>query len=276
MNLQHTPEPRDFPQKLNRPRWNLKGNALVSKGWMCTVHPLRVSLLLAGMVGCGSVTVDPIQVHGPCPGLPIRGPSDYAATAPPDALITDFETGRIDLYKAVGRDGSWIFGKDTSVLGNVIYKADNACAARGQYAGHFAASGFNTWANWTAVFRAQPMGDAGISVPLPYDGRAYSGISFWAASVSDADAGAATIPVGITTMDTAWNSLDCTVCSDNYMTEVSLTSDWRRFVVSFDAVKQAGFGKPQTPLDRSQLVGFMLAPTPPFDMWIDDVRFEGL
>ena len=143
------------------------------------------------------------------------------------------------------------------MLGNVVYKADSACAARGQYAGHFEASGFSTWANWTAVFRAQPLADSGISLPLPYDGRAYSGISFWAASGNDLDAEATTIPVGITTMDTAWNSPVCLTCSDNYMAEISLTSDWRRFVVSFDSVKQAGWGKPQLPLDRARLVGKM-------------------
>jgi len=47
------------------------------------------------------------------------------------------------------------------------------------------------------------------------------------------------------------------------------------YVVRFDDLKQRGFGMP--PVERvssDQLVNFIFWPANPFDIWIDDFRFE--
>ena len=60
---------------------------------------------------------------------------------------------------------------------------------------------------------------------------------------------------------------------DYYGTVVPLSSAWQRVVVRFDELEQAGWGD-QYELQRDQLVGFIIWPEHPFDIWIDDVRFE--
>jgi len=82
------------------------------------------------------------------------------------------------------------------------------------------------------------------------------------------------LPVGITTLDVAWNGGVCSVCMDFYRKTVPLSSTWQRFDVPFAELAQAGTGNPLTALRRDQLVGFILWPTHAFDIWIDDVRFE--
>ncbi len=211
--------------------------------------------------------MDPIEVAPSCPGEPIRGPEQYA-NEPANRLLSNFETGTTALAQVAGRNGSWIRGSDGS-SGVLIAQASSTCAARGKWAGHFAASGFTSWGNnWTAVFRAQPN-----SVPMPYDGSGYSAISFWAAFGADNGTSFA-VPVGITTMDTAWNSSLCSPCNDYYATTVPLTHDWQHFVLPFSDMAQAGFGNPQLPMRRDQLVGFIIYPKQQFDIWIDDVRLE--
>jgi hypothetical protein len=142
--------------------------------------------------------------------------------------------------------------------------------ARGKWSGHFASSvGFTSWgANWTALFNAPD------SNAVPYDARAFGGISFWAAFGNLAP-GEFPVPVGVTTMDNAYDGGICTVCMDFYRTTVTMTRDWRRYSVRFANMAQAGTGNPIVPMRKDQMVGFILWPGPQaFDIWIDDVRFE--
>jgi hypothetical protein len=223
---------------------------------------LASALLMGG--GCG-VTVDPITVAEACPDQPIRGPLEYA-DEPIVQLISDFESGTTNLTPVGGRDGAWVLGTDLSSV-SLIYEPSGRCVGRGRWSGHFLARGFTSWgANWTAVFRSS-------STATAYDGSRYSGISFWAAigggSIAPQD-----VPVGIVTMDTAWNSSICDPCTDHYMAKVTLTSRWERKVVPFSEMAQSGRGSPLLPMRKDQMVGFIIWPTQSFDLWIDDVRFE--
>jgi hypothetical protein len=219
--------------------------------------------------GCGASALAPIDVAPGCPEQPLRGPDAWAGE-PGDRLIDDFDDGDMYLAAVGGRNGAWIVGTD-SASGTPIVEMSTRCAARGDAAGHFAGSGSDSsaWgANWTAVFR-----NNNGSTAVPYDGRAYTGISFWAAVGSGA-AEPLEAPVGLTTMDNAWNSGGCTTCMDYYGTTVPLTRVWQRVVVRFADLVQSGFGVPQVAMRRDQLVGFIIWPLHPFDIWIDDVRFE--
>ncbi|MBN2577203.1 MAG: hypothetical protein JXP73_21760 [Deltaproteobacteria bacterium] len=224
-------------------------------------------LLAAGCLGAGcDPSVQPIEVAPGCPDQPVRGPAQFPPAG--DRLISDFELGSTNLAPVAGRDGSWIIGAESTSVSHVG-EPSSRCAARGAWGGHFAARGFSSWGvNWTAVFR-----NAGGGPAVPYDGRAFSGISFWAAFGGDNGA-PFEVPVGIVTMDTAWNGGICSPCTDHYMTKVALTSSWQRFVVRFADMAQAGTGLPQLPMRRDQLVGFVVWPDRNFDLWIDDVRFE--
>ena len=237
---------------------------MVSRGAMCV-------LLLAAAQFCSACrpSVEPIEVAYGCPGQPLRGPESYENELA-DQLIDDFESG--DNYLPIppveGRDGFWVLGSD-STAGALIDEVVSHCVARGKWSGHFAARGFTSWGNnWTAVFRAPANAYA-----VPYDGSKYSAISFWAAFGAD-NGPAFEVPMGLTTMDNAWNGKVCTVCMDFYAAKVPLSHDWQRFVIRFDQMAQSGTGIPQVPMRRDQLVGFIIWPQQQFDIWIDDVRFE--
>jgi hypothetical protein len=187
---------------------------------------------------------------------------------PDPRLIDDFEGGDAFLPKVGGRDGAWILGSDES-FDLLTAAASTACAGRGARAGHFAGSGFSDWgANWTAVLR-----NTRNNTAVGYDATGYAGISFWAA-LGGRYSEPAPLPVGVTTLDVAWNGGVCTQCMDFYRTLVWLTPNWQRLLIRFDDLAQNGTGDPQVPLRRDQLVGFIVWPDRDFDVWLDDVRFE--
>jgi len=234
---------------------------------MCST--LLCAALLLGSA-CGG-SVDPIVNPLGCPRAPVRGPTEYA-NDPAGQLIDDFETGDGHLPLLDGRNGYWVRGTDGT--GALVAKPSNECAGRGGWAGHYSAYGWTGWGNnWTAVFEATTPTDAAV----PYDARAWGGISFWAAfgpfNPSDFP-----VSLGVTTMDNAWNGGICSnatgACMDYYGTTVVLTHQWQRYVIRFQDLAQSGQGSPLLPMRKDQMVGFILWPHQDFDIWIDDVRFE--
>ncbi|HEY4186322.1 MAG TPA: carbohydrate binding domain-containing protein [Polyangia bacterium] len=224
------------------------------------------SVMVLAVTGCDA-SIAPIDVASGCPEQPLRGP-DAWASEPGDQLIDDFEDGDLFLAAVAARNGAWVTGNDES-QGTLLAEASSHCAARGNEAGHFSGSGFTDWgANWTAVLRNNNGGTA-----VPYDGRNYGGISFWAA-VGPGATEPFEVPLGITTIDNAWNGGVCSTCMDYYATTVTLTKQWQRQVVHFSDMVQSGFGVPQIAMRKDQLVGFILWPKHQFDIWLDDVRFE--
>jgi hypothetical protein len=221
--------------------------------------------LLAALLGGGcSPSADPIVVSSECPQKPFRGPEVFASE-PADRLLSDFESGTTELQDVADRNGSWIHGRDlTSVSVTIGPSMD--CAARGQWAGNLAASTPTSWGNnWTAYFRAP-----GTSAPVAYDGRAYGGVSFWAAFGAE-NGPSFGVPFGIVTMDTVRPSCS-SHCDDHYMAAVTLTREWQRYELRFDDLVQEI--APQTPMRRDQLVGFIIWTQQQCDVWIDDVRLE--
>jgi len=222
------------------------------------------ALVAASLCAACSSSVEPISVERDCPTQPFRGPALYAGE-PSDRLLSDFEDGTAELVEVSNRNGSWIHGRDLTSL-SVTIGPSSECAARGEWAGHLAASMPTSWGNnWTAYFRAP-----GKNSPNPYDGRKYGGVSFWAA-FGGRNGPSFGVPFGIVSMDTAQPS--CTNhCDDHYIATVTLTRDWRRYELRFDDLKQEK--DPQLPMRRDQLVGFIVWTQQQCDIWIDDVRLE--
>jgi hypothetical protein len=219
---------------------------------------------------CSGGVVQPIEVAAGCPEQPLRG-AELVAGEPADRLIDDFEDGDIFLTRVAGRDGLWIENDDGTSQMQVGWQNATRCAARGSRAAHFSGSGFTAWgANLTAILR-QSMGFTATG----YDGMAYGGVSFFAAIGSDGPA-SLDVPVGITTLDTAWNGGVCAPmkCMDYHRTVMTLTPVWRRIAIRFTDLKQQGWGDPQIALNPLRLVGLIMWPDHPFDIWLDDVRFE--
>jgi hypothetical protein len=218
------------------------------------------------IAGC-EARVAPIEVAAGCPDQPLRGPSRFA-DVPQQRLIDDFEHDKPSLPRLGGRDGFWVLGDDASSK-DVQAGVSDRCSGRGLRAGHFSGTGFSSWgANWTALLLEQPGGKA-----VPYAATAYKGFSFWAAASTHMPA-PFLLPVGVTTMDVAWNGPVCKKCMDYYRTTVSVEHTWQRFEVRFSELEQSGSGDPLVPLRVDQLVGVIFWPDEDFDVWVDDLRFE--
>jgi len=199
-----------------------------------------------------------------CPEKPFRGAEQYA-NEPSDRMLSDFEDGTTELVDVAGRNGSWIHGRDLTSI-SVTIGPSMDCAARGQWAGNLAASTPTSWGNnWTAYFRAP-----GANAPTSYDGRAYGGVSFWAAFGAE-NGPPFGVPFGIVTVDTIAPTCGAH-CNDHYMTAVTLTGEWQRYEIRFDDLKQEI--TPQIDMRRDQLVGFIIWTQQQCDVWIDDVRLE--
>jgi hypothetical protein len=224
-------------------------------------------------------SVEPITVARECPSKPYRRPAAAAANADKDLLIADFENAGITL--AGHWDGVWILGSELNPTPNkLVAEPSPDCAADGRAAGHVALSPPHDWgANWIGEFHART--SAGTAVP--YDARAYGGVSFWAA-FGEGNEDSESVAFGVATWDTAWdNSLcqlcasgsttayQCVYCSDHYLYNVPLTREWTRYTVRFEQMVQT---PAYIPMRRDQLVGFVIWPRKQVDLWVDDIRFE--
>jgi hypothetical protein len=196
--------------------------------------------------------------------MPIRGPEQWAE-ALPDAVIDDFEDGDLKVLAVAGRSGSWYSFPVASPT--AAGDASTKCVARGTRSGHFVVTTGDSPTNWNAT-----MVDPFTAV-IPYDASVWSGFSFWIATGDPAGEGTV-MTVGINTPAVVAGG-SCTTCGDYHSTPVTLTRHWTRWSIRFDDMKQRGFGVPQVPrLPKNQLVNFIFWPPNPFDIWIDDFRFE--
>jgi hypothetical protein len=235
--------------------------------------PLRLLpfvVALPALASCAP-SLSPIDVQAGCPEMPLRAPQEFA-TAPPDSVIDDFDDGDLKLTQIDGRTGSWVGAISPGPGGTGMFSGEpsNKCVARGNFSGHFTATGITDYAvNWNAGM-VDPWGSA-----TPYDAGAYSGFSFWIATGDSALAPLET-PIGVITTDTAQNGGVCSVCGDYYAIRkrIPLTHTWTRHVVPFSDLAQYGFGVPQVPLNKHKIVSLIIWPEHQFDIWIDDVRFE--
>lgn len=227
---------------------------------------LRIGLLLLLLPACNAA-VDPIVVGPGCPEQPLRGPQEWAA-ASPEAVLDDFEDGNLLLMRVAGRVGSWYSFPVSSPM--AVGAASRDCAASGMRSGRFIVSGGagDMGANWNAT-----MIDPFTAV-VPYDASAWGGFSLWIAAGDTA--GAATeLTIGIQTTDVVDAGGVCTMCGDYHLKAgIPLTRTWTRWSFRFEELQQRGFGVPQVPLRPDRIVNFIFWPRSPFDIWIDDFRFE--
>ena len=61
---------------------------------------------------------------------------------------------------------------------------------------------------------------------------------------------------------------------DTFGQYAPLTEDWRLFLLSFDEMRQGGWGKPRPSIDLTQLLSIQISyPVGTWDFWIDDIAF---
>lgn len=218
------------------------------------------ALTVLALAACGDQRVAPVDVREGCPEPPVADVVDG------ELLVSGFERGLGTLDGAITLDGRWDVGSDDSDPGFVSEVSDT-CAASGTRAAHLATtSGLTKWGAYlNLVFRAGY---------LPMDLRRYRAISFWAAT-GGVDPRRYELLVGFETRTVNPNGNVCTMCGDVYGTRVQVDRRWRKFRVPFDALMQAGWGKPAgLPLALDEVLDFAVRASGIFDLWIDHVTLE--
>jgi hypothetical protein len=195
-------------------------------------------------------------------------------SVPSANYIDNFEDGDAELLRNQGRTGRWFAlndgtGVQTPEPGKVLpqdlsLSLPNGGSTKGM---HMTAQRFS---GWGAVMRAD-FDITSDSQPKPYNLLAFRGVAFWAR----VEAGSRTdirfdLP-GKGTHDS------CSACNDHFGIDLEdLTTEWRRYCLTFKNLRQMGFGDPQlSALDLTTVYGvqFRFETGPSTDVWVDSMRF---
>jgi hypothetical protein len=191
------------------------------------------------------------------------------------AVVDDFEDGNNQLRLLDGRTGPLYTYKDT--VGSTITPAAGATftpTAPGDVTPAFAAHVSGTLANTTTVWAG--FGMDFLTPKALYNGSKYTGISFYAKKGSSGATGAVRVKVPDRNTDPVGAA--CTSCSNDFGSDLTLTTTWTKFAIPFSSMtQQAGWGAPRpTHVDPTGIVAIQFQVTAQaavYDIWIDDVTF---
>ncbi|MFL5305294.1 MAG: hypothetical protein ACJ8F1_08775 [Polyangia bacterium] len=191
------------------------------------------------------------------------------------AVVDDFEDGNNQLRLLDGRTGALYTYKDT--VGSTITPAAGATftpTAPGDVTPAFAAHVTGTLANTTTVWAG--FGMDFLSPKALYNGAKYTGISFYAKKGSSSATGAVRVKVPDRNTDPVGGV--CTSCSNDFGSDLTLTTTWTKFTIPFSSMtQQAGWGAPRPAnVDRTGIVAIQFqvtAQAAAYDIWVDDVTF---
>lgn len=210
-----------------------------------------------------------------------------AATAEPDALLGDFESGTAKVLEVGGRSGSWFLYDDGTagamqtpakeVNKPLVAEMPGACGS--MFAFHTKGSGFMTWAGLGA--NLAPKTAAGTKGS--YNVSAYKGVAFRAKAAAPtlvrvAFADKNSDPDGAVCVDTT-DRMAKNRCFDHFSKDVTIGTAWTDYTIRFTELAQKGFGYSAPGLDLANVYSFFLqargdaGKTLSFDLWFDDVRF---
>lgn len=110
-----------------------------------------------------------------------------------------------------------------------------------------------------------------------YDASGYAAISFYA---KVGDTSAPHVRFQVADVNTDPKGQKCTECYNDFGAPLTLTTEWKKYVVPFAALKQQGSWGDPTPqaVETTQLYGVKWQVTTPgadYDLWIDNVQLEG-
>ena len=191
-----------------------------------------------------------------------------------EELIDDLNDGNRYILSVNGRVGSWHDSDDAAPGGSMYPDPVGAFAPTDtgdpcrKYAAYVKGSGFSDWG-----------ADFWFGLGSPYDASKYRGISFWARI----DSGTTPqVRVSFPDKDTFPDGGICktnvtgpTACYNHFGSTITLSSDWKKYTVSFSQISQDGGGHAGPAFDPTSLyeVLFQIPVNATFSIWIDDVAF---
>lgn len=224
-------------------------------------HALSLLLTTLGLTGC----------LGSAPDAKSGSTGEYDECA--SGLIEDFEDGNAQILERDGRAGYWYPEADedgTTITPDGEFEPTEGGAAGSKRAGHVqgkTADGQNVWAGMGFTF-ANPK--------QLYDASKYRGLSFRARR------GKTGTPIVIVRVPDGQTDPEGGVCKDcwnDFGAKLTLTEDWKTYVLPFDELQQEpGWGEQKSEIDSSKLFGLKLqvkARNLEYDIWVDDIRFVG-
>ena len=213
----------------------------------------------------------------PMPGAKVAPPGTVPMKeCGPDGVIDDFEDNNNQISVIGERGGYWYTYADT--------KGSTVSPLPGDQGGVFTPVEGGHDSKFAVEMKGQLAGSSIVYAAMglnfqdpkgPYDASMYEGISFWAKRAPNtAPKLFVKLPDGNTDPDGAV----CSKCFNDFMTELTVGEQWKRFVIPFRDLKQEGtWGSPRRPhIDSSKLYAIhwqAKASGADFDFWIDDIAF---
>jgi hypothetical protein len=209
-------------------------------------------------------------------GTPVMANAADGKKCPPDGVIDDGEDNNNQVAPNKGRSGYWYVFLDK--VGTTITPAAGgtfSMSKGGANGSAYAAHVNGKIGNGTVVY-----GGVGFNFVDPkgaYDASAYKGISFWA---KVGEGSATKIRLKVPDGDTDPDGKVCTECFNDFGTDLTLTTTWTKYTVSFSQMAQMqGWGAPHpAAIDPKKLFGVQWQVNTPgsnYDLWVDEVEFTG-
>lgn len=237
---------------------------------MKILSTLALGTTVLSFAACGPGTTDIAAIEATPEGAPCG----------PEALVEDGEDNNNQVIVQDGRSGyiyTYIDSEGTTIApqagssGGIF-----AMTPGGANGSKYAMRMHGTVAQAKIVFAGM-----GLNLTDPkdvYDASKYKGVSFWA---KRGDAAAyRKVRVKLPDINTDPDGGKCTNCYNDFGLEIKLDTEWQKYVVPFDRLKQeSGWGSPRpagVAANEVFAIQFQLKePGAPYDVWVDDIAFTG-
>jgi endoglucanase len=205
------------------------------------------------------------------------GGADLKACA--DGLVDDGEDGDHQIALKAGRGGYWYTYVDKA--------GSTVTPTAGEAGGTFAMSDGGAGVSKKAARMSGTIGKGnvvfagmgfGFTDPKnAYDLSRYKALRFKA---KIGDGSTPLVRLKVPDANTDPDGKACKECFNDFGTELTLTTSWQPYTVTFDSMRQqAGWGSPRpASIDASRVYGMQWQASTPgakFDVWVDDVELVG-
>ncbi len=223
-----------------------------------------LALLYGGCIDASKRVAAPPPEQAPAPNACAKG-----IRPAPDGALDDAEDNDTELTKVGGRDGYWFTSADPngSTILPTPFKMSDGGAGDSKRAVHVSGQTSATNGAWGVLLGAN-MVQAGA-----YDASPYVGIAF-KAKVGAHSSNKVRFKVG--DVNTHPDGGVCKSCWNHFGKDLTLSSDWQEYRVSFaEMTQEAGWGDKVPAVTPGKLlsINWSIGPGQTYDLWLDDIVF---
>jgi hypothetical protein len=239
---------------------------------VCALPPLLAATAVLALLSSGAcIGVSAKPAAGVGPGAVGAIKKCRAVRPADDGAVDDLEDGNNQITKTSGRDGYWWSAKDPNGS-EIDMQAAEPGAAGSEMSMHITGKtvpGKPEEGSWGVQLGMNFANEGKL-----YDASKYAGIAFKAKAAPNSTRKAR---FKIADINTHKDGGICTACWNHFGKDLSLTTDWKEYRVTFSGAEQEpGWGDPRpTAITPSKLyaLNWQVGPGQSYDIWIDDVTF---